>query len=144
MKHTILLLLLSLAPLTATEPPMVGTFRIAQKTGFKSERLCLEVTINADSHGYLLTGTAGFSSGRSPASDFEGSAIPQKATSFQFDFEDSFGNKGTAFVTPQKGNILFSAKLTEVKDPRCLPLYEQVLLKRVKGGSKKEPYPRYE
>lgn len=130
MRAAILLLLLSLASAPAGEPPLTGTFQAAQKTGFESERRCLEVTIAEGPSGLSLTGMGGYSSGRSAAPDFWGTAIPSKAG--QFTFEDSFGNKGTALIAPVKNGVRFAAKIEHVADPRCLPLYGDITLKRVK------------
>ena len=80
---------------------------------------------------YLLSGSGRFSTGRSPAPEFSGSGYPAKEPPFKFSFEDSFGNKGVAFITPTKTGITFSATINEVDDPRCLIFYKGTELKRI-------------
>jgi hypothetical protein len=69
--------------------------------------------------------------GRSPAPEFSGSGNSAKEPPFKFSFEDSFGNKGVAFITPTKTGITFSVTINEVEDPRCLIFYKGTELKRI-------------
>jgi hypothetical protein len=68
---------------------------------------------------------------RSPAPEFSGSGYPAKEPPFKFSFEDSFGNKGVAFITPTKSGITFSETINEVEDPRCVTFYKGTELKRI-------------
>jgi hypothetical protein len=127
------LFLLLLSSLVQAELPLsiVGTFQGAKPTERKSEERLLRITITERSTKYLLSGSGRFSTGRSPAPEFSGSGYPAKELPFKFSFEDSFGNKGVAFITPTKTGIVFSATINEVEDPRCLIFYKGTELKRL-------------
>ncbi len=97
----------------------------------KSEQRLLRIKITQNVAKYFLSGSGGFSTGRSPAPEFSGSGYPAKEPPFKFSFEDSFGNKGVTFVTPTKTGIIFSATINEEEDPRCLIFYKTSELKRI-------------
>ena len=132
-KSCLVLFLLLLASLAQAELPLsiVGTFQGAKPTERKSEERLLRITITERSTKYLLSGSGRFSTGRSPAPEFSGSGYPAKEPPFKFSFEDSFGNKGVAFITPTKTGITFSATINEVEDPRCLIFYKGTELKKI-------------
>jgi hypothetical protein len=119
--------------LWADSDSLVGKFRGVSSTEQKAEKRFIEVIITEKDSRYFLSGSGGFSTGRSAAPDFSGSGFPTKVPPMKFLFEDSFGNKGTAFVTPGKMGISFSVTISEVKDSRCLPLYEEIKLSRKKS-----------
>ena len=132
-KSCLVLFLLLLTSLAQAELPLsiVGTF-----SGSEIDRTQVGAEILKDkNHGefdkYLLSGSGRFSTGRSPAPEFSGSGYPAKEPPFKFSFEDSFGNKGVAFITPTKTGITFSATINEVEDPRCLIFYKGTELKKI-------------
>ena len=127
-KSCLVLFLLLLTSLAQAELPLsiVGTFQGAKPTEPKSEERLLRIKITERSTKYLLSG-----SGRSPAPEFSGLGYPARQPPFKFSFEDSFGNKGVAFITPTKTGITFSATINEVEDPRCLIFYKETELKRI-------------
>jgi hypothetical protein len=133
MKSYLVLFLLLLTSLAQAQLPLsiVGTFEGAKSTERKSEQRLLRIKITESSTKYLLSGSGRFSTGRSPALEFSGSGYPTKAPPFKFSFEDSFGNKGVAFITPTMTGIIFSATISEVEDPRCITFYKKSELKRI-------------
>jgi hypothetical protein len=133
MKSYLVLFLLLLTSLAQAELPLsiVGTFEGAKSTERKSEERFFRIKITENLTKYIFWGSAGFSTGRSPAPEFSGSGYPTKEPPFKFSFEDSFGNKGVAFITPTKTGIIFSATINEMEDPRCLTFYKGVELKRI-------------
>ena len=133
MKRWLIFFLLLLTSLAQAELPVsiVGTFQGAKPTERKSEQRLLTIRITKSSTKYLLSGSGRFSTGRSPAPEFSASGYPTKEPPFKFSFEDSFGNKGVAFVTPTKTGIIFSATINEVEDLRCLIFYKGTELKRI-------------
>ena len=132
-KSCLVLFLLLLTSLMQAGLPVsiVGTFQGAKPTERKSEERLLRIEITERSTKYLLSGNGRFSTGRSPAPAFSGSGYPTKEPPFKFSFEDSFGNKGVAFITPTMTGIIFSATISEVEDPRCLTFYKKSELKRI-------------
>ena len=104
----------------------VGTMATEQE----DEPRFLEVTIKQDGQQYLLSGGAGYSTGRSAAPDFEGQSRSAAKPPYTFDFEDSFGNVGIAVITPTKAGLQFSATITTIREARCLPLYESMEIRR--------------
>ena len=133
MKSYLAVFLLFLSPLVQAELPLsiLGTFQGATSTERKSEQRLLRIKITQNVTKYFLSGSGGFSTGRSPAPEFSGSGYPTKEPPSKFSFEDSFGNKGVAFVTPTKTGIIFSATINEEEDPRCLIFYKTSELKRI-------------
>ena len=133
MKSYLVLFLLLLTSLAQAQLPLsiVGTFEGAKSTERKSEQRILTIKITENLTKYLLSGSGHFSTGRSPAPVFYGSGYPTKEPPFKFSFEDSFGNKGVASITPTKTGITFSATINEVEDPRCLMFYKGTELKRI-------------
>jgi hypothetical protein len=91
------------------------------------------VTITQVDKHYKLSGSAGYSTGRSAAPDFDGEGNDLTKPPYRFDFRDSFGNLGIATVTPTESGIQFTVTITTRKDSRCLPLYEPIKLKKKKG-----------
>jgi hypothetical protein len=135
LKFAILAFLLgSSIALAGVADRVIGTFEATIATDKKSEKRFIEVTIIEKQSKYFLSGSAGYSTGRSVSPDFSGVGLPPKAAPFKFTFEDSFGNAGTAFVTITKSGIHFSATIESVKDARCLPHYADVDLKRRNSG----------
>ena len=111
---------------------IVGTFQGAKPTEHKSEERLLRIKITERSTKYLLFGKWAHSTGRSPAPEFLWVRLSgERAAIFKFSFEDSFGNKGVAFITPTKTGITFSVTINEVEDPRCLIFYKGTELKRI-------------
>jgi hypothetical protein len=133
MKSYLVLFLLLLTSLAQAQLPLpiVGTFEGAKSTERKSEQRLLRIEITESSTKFLLSGSGRFSTGRSPAPEFSGSGYPSKEPPFKFNFEDSFGNKGVASITPTKTGIIFSATINEVEDVRCLMFYKGTELKRI-------------
>ena len=131
MKSYLVLFLLLLTSLAQAQLPrsIVGTFEGAKSTERKSEQRILRIKITETLTKYLLSGSGRFSTGRSPAPAFSGSGYPTKEPPFKFSFEDSFGNKGVAFITPTMTGIIFSATINEVEEPRCLTFYKKSELK---------------
>ncbi len=128
-----LLMLFSLIlPGRADPDPVAGIYQATRKTGAKNEKMFLEVTIREEGDRYYLSGSGGYSTGRSVAPDFSGKGYSPKMAPWKFSFEDSFGNKGTAFATPTKSGVKFSVAVSEVREPRCLPFYEEINLRRKK------------
>jgi hypothetical protein len=128
-----LLFLLLLASLAQAESPLsiVGTFEATQPSERKSEQRFVKIKITESVARYFLAGRAGFSTGRPPALEFSGSGYPSGKPPFKFSFEDSFGNKGVASITPTESGIIFSATINEMEDRRCLIFYKATELKRV-------------
>ena len=102
-KSCLVLFLLLLTSLAQAELPLsiVGTF-----SGSEIDRTQVGAEILKDkNHGEFdkisSFGKWALFDGRSPAPAFSGSGYPTKEPPFKFSFEDSFGNNGVAFITPQ-------------------------------------------
>ena len=115
-----------------TPANIIGTFQTEVPTANKADTRVIEVKVEKSEGKLSLSGSAAFSSGRSAAPDFTGELLDHKGSTYRFSFEDSFENKGVATVTVNEAGVVFSAKITEVKDPRCLAHYGEVQLKREK------------
>lgn len=135
LRATIALFLGIIAPssLQAATGEIVGTFEGSFPTGRQGETRFIEIMVSREDSKYELSGSAGFSSGRSTAPDFWGELVSTTESSFVFNFEDSFGNKGTMSLSPIQNGVRFSSNISEIADPRCLPHYEPVELKRTKN-----------
>jgi len=109
---------------------ITGTYEGNFPTDRKTEKRFLEITITEKTSKIFLSGSAGYSSGRSAAPDFSGTGFPTKTHPFKFTFEDSFGNSGIAVIRKTKSGVRFSVEIKDVQDTRCLPLYVESDLKR--------------
>ncbi len=95
----------------------------------KDTLLC-ELTITAKGQGYDISGSYALESGRGATPDFEGSGKVNDQGVLVASFTDSFENSGTATITPTDDGVTISIRVTEVKDPRCIPLYKDFSLKK--------------
>ncbi len=95
----------------------------------KDTLLC-ELTITAEGKGYTISGSYALESGRGATPDFDGSersmiracSLPRLPTPSK--------NTGTATITPTDDGVTISIRVTDVKDPRCIPLYKDFTLKK--------------
>jgi hypothetical protein len=95
----------------------------------KDTLLC-ELTITAKGKGYAISGSYALESGRGATPDFEGTGKVNDQGVLVATFTDSFENTGTATITPTDEGVTISIRVTEVKDPRCIPLYKDFSLKK--------------
>ncbi|MBN8457577.1 MAG: hypothetical protein J0M04_07060 [Verrucomicrobia bacterium] len=112
---------------------IAGRYAGRVATGRDNETRSIDVTVMQVDRHYKLSGTAGYSTGRSVAPDFDGECKEITKPPYRFDFTDSFGNLGIATVTPIKSGLQFTITMTTVKDSRCLPLYDLTKLKKKNG-----------
>ncbi len=95
----------------------------------KDTLLC-ELTITAEGKGYTISGSYALESGRGATPDFEGFGKVNDQGVLTATFTDSFENSGTATITPTDDGVTISIRVTDVKDPRCIPLYKDFTLKK--------------
>jgi len=87
------------------------------------------ISVEKASSGFRIEGSYAYSSGRSPAPDFTGTAYPSKNGNLYFKFSDSFGNTGEGSLSRKGKDILLNLRLEDVKDSRCAALYIPVTIK---------------
>ncbi|MBN8708793.1 MAG: hypothetical protein BGO12_12600 [Verrucomicrobia bacterium 61-8] len=95
----------------------------------KDTLLC-ELIITAKGKGYDISGSYALESGRGATPDFEGTGKVNDQGVLVATFTDSFENSGTATITPTDDGVTISIRVTDVKDPRCIPLYKDFTLKK--------------
>jgi len=95
----------------------------------KDTLLC-ELTITAKGKGYDISGSYALESGRGATPSFDGSGKVNDQGVLVATFTDSFENSGTATITPTDDGVTISIRVTDVKDPRCIPLYKDFTLKK--------------
>ncbi|MDL5048681.1 hypothetical protein QQ054_21955 [Oscillatoria amoena NRMC-F 0135] len=88
----------------------------------------VEVTIKPHKEQYWIEGSAGYSSGRAAAPDFEGGSTVSGNGKYEFLICDSFDNKGTATVIESDSGISIEINITKIMDARCLSLYGPIQL----------------
>ena len=131
--QTLILSALLFASTAQGADSIAGSYTGRVATERDSETRFVDVTITQVGKHYELSGGAGYSTGRSPAPDFDGESNEITKPPDRFKFKDSFGNLGIVTVTPTKTGIKFTVMITTIKDPRCLPLHEMTELKRKNG-----------
>jgi hypothetical protein len=73
---------------------------------------------------------AGNASGQGSAPDGSGKGEIQQDGSLKFNFEDSFGNKGTGTLKPLGTEFQLNMDLTTVSEPRAVSHYGQRVLQK--------------
>lgn len=95
----------------------------------KDTLLC-ELTVTAEGKGYAISGSYALESGHGATPSFEGTGKVNDHDVLVAMFTDSFENTGTATITPTNDGVTISIRITDVKDPRCIPLYKDFTLKK--------------
>lgn len=134
MKPALLFLLLLLAHAQAAEDWVVGTFfgRELMQEGSDLERV-VELTVEKAKDGgggLVLNGGFWYTEGRMPAPDFEGAMTASEKGKVRFSFRDSYANEGIATLMEDGKGAMLKIKITQVRNSRCLMLYNEIWLKR--------------
>ncbi|GAT34784.1 hypothetical protein TSACC_23218 [Terrimicrobium sacchariphilum] len=122
------LTLFFILPCALAESDLSGTY--SGEHAVNKDTLLCEVTITAEGKGYAISGSYALESGRGATPSFDGSGKVNEQGTLVATFTDSFENTGTAMITPTDEGVTISIRVTDVKDPRCIPLYKECTLKK--------------
>lgn len=123
-----LLALFAITSPAFADSDLSGTY--SGKHAVNKDTLLCELTITAEGKGYTISGSYALESGRGATPEFDGSGKVNDQGVLVTTFIDSFENTGTATITPTDDGVTISIRVTDVKDPRCIPLYKDFTLKK--------------
>lgn len=90
----------------------------------------LSVILKKEDGAWTLSGGAGYENGSSVAPEFTGEILEEDGNQLSFAFTDSFDNEGTIRLSKQDYGVEISFEVNEVREARCLALYEENVLEK--------------